>query len=121
MACSGVLSISTARSSGSHKQGQKVQQALESPSLIQESPGESLATGTGQKLLPARRGRGDRAITMVCHLLTPCNIHDGSFHLPVDGWQHPDNLREELLILHMLQNGGLELFDVTVIRAIDSN
>lgn len=58
---------------------------------------------------------------MVCHFLTLCDIYDGSFHLPVDRRQHSDNLREEIFILHMLQNSGLELSDIIVVRAVDSN
>lgn len=58
---------------------------------------------------------------MVCHLLTLCDIYNGNFHLPVDGRQHSDDLREELFILHMLQNSVLELFDIMVIHAVDSN
>lgn len=78
--------------------------------------------GTGQKPLSERRGRGDRALTMVCHLCAvSVNIHHGSFHLPVDRQQHSDSLRKELLILHMLQSSGLELSDVVVIRAVGSN
>lgn len=64
---------------------------------------------------------GDGALTMVCHLLTLCNIHNGSFHLPVDRRQHPDDLGELLLILCMFQNSGPELFDIVVICAVDSH
>lgn len=75
----------------------------------------------GQQVLAGRCSGVHGPLTMVCQLLALCDIYNGSFHLPIDGRQHSDDLREELLILHMLQNSGLELFYIVVICAVDSN